>query len=423
MAEDKRPEGQEFSFVKEKIKHQPIYQRKPFRKAVLQIAMSVFCGLIACFVFVKVYPWMEETFGEEEKAEITIPKEEEEIPVPEQPVTPPETIVVPQPQELEIKDYKALYKKLKNVAAEAQRSMVKVTAASSGTDWFNETYENRDQFSGILVGNNGVELLVLVSYSGIEKADSLQVTFADNITRNASLKKYDRVTDLAVISVNLAEVSETTLEYIRMANLGSSRAMSSGEPIIAVGSPAGVAGSVLYGNLAVANYKTSVVDGEYTFLITDISSGSNTSGVLLNLDGQIVGLIENKYLNPNNRSVLTAYGISDVKSVIEHLSNNKDLVYLGVTGIGVTADVAAEYKLPIGVYVTGVEMGSPAMEAGIQPGDIVKQISGQQITAVSELQSLLLKFSRDQVIEVVVMRQGKEGYQEISCSIALKQME
>ena len=266
MAEEKRREEQEFSFVKEKIKKQPFYQNRTLRRAGVQILVSVVCGAIACFVFVMLHPWMERTFGEKEMTEITLPQEEEEteteIPEETEETDTQEPIVITEPQELEVEDYSALFSKLKIVADSANQSLVTVTASSSDTDWFNETYESRRQISGILVGNNGVELLILTSYSQVEGADSLQATFVDGRNLTAVLKNYDAVTDLAILSVNLADVREDTLSSIKMAELGSSKSLKAGEPVIAVGSPAGVAGSVKYGNLVAPGYTVSVIDGE-----------------------------------------------------------------------------------------------------------------------------------------------------------------
>lgn len=424
MAEEKRQEEQEFSFVKEKIKRQRFYQNRVFRKVLFHIALGALCGAVACFVFVKLYPWMDERFGEEEKQEIVLPREEEEAkdPVVVEPTEPVEPIVIPEPQELEIEDYKKLYGKIRAVAAESEKSLVTVTAASSGMDWFNQAYESQEQTSGLLIFNNGVELLILTVYSEVRDADQLQVTFADKSSKDAVLKNYDVVTDLAVISVNLADMEESTMEYIQMAELGSSQSMRAGEPVIAVGSPAGVAGSLIYGRLVASGYTVSVVDGEYDLLLTDMSRPAEASGVLLNLDGQVVGLIEHQYLNSNNKDVLTAYSISDMKDVIEHLSNSQDLVYIGITGADVTEEIAQQQDLPIGVYVTSVEMDSPAMNAGIQQGDVITMISGKEIASVSQIQEMLLKFSKDQVIQVSVMRQGKEEYKEIVCKVTLDRL-
>jgi len=423
MAEEKRQDEQEFSFVKEKIKRQRIYHNKAFRKVVFYAALSVLCGAIACFVFVKLHPWMEKTFGEEERTDITLPREEEEpqepVAVPQEPQQP---IVITKPQELEVSDYKKLYGKLSAVAAEAEKSLVTVTAASSDTDWFNETYESKEQVSGILVGNNGVELLILTVYSEVKNADQLQAAFVDKSSLDAVLKNYDVVTDLAVISVNLADVQESTLESIQMADLGSSNSLKAGEPVIAAGSPAGIAGSVLYGNLAATGHTVSVTDGEYDLLVTDINNASKSSGVLLNLDGQVVGLIENQYLSANNKDVLTAYAISDMKSIVEHLSNSQDIVYVGITGADVTEEIAEAQGLPSGVYITSVIPDSPAMNAGMQQGDVITEISGKPVSSMAEIQEMLLKFSRDQVIQVVVMRQGREEYKDITCKVALSRL-
>ena len=328
-------------------------------------------------------------------------------------------MVITEPRELEVEDYADLYTKLKEVADTAGKSLVTVTASSSGTDWFNETYESRRELSGLLVGNNGVELLILAPYSQVEGADTLQAAFADGSTLAAVLKNYDSVTDLAVLSVNLADVEEDTLESIRMAELGSSKSLKAGEPVIAVGSPAGIAGSVKYGNLVASGYKVSVIDGEYNLLITDMERSEKGSGVLLNLSGQVIGLLEDSYLNSSNEGALTAYAISDMKDIIEHLSNSQDLVYMGIHGTDVTEEISEAQGIPAGVYVTGMEADSPAMNSGIQAGDIITEINGKTIPSLSQIREMLLKFSREQVIQVVVMRQGKDGYKEIECSVTL----
>lgn len=422
MTEDKRREEEEFSFVKEKIKKQPFYQNKFLRQACRQLLLAAACGVVACFVFVKLRPFMEKHFGEEQVEEITLPLEEEESEAKEE-QEPKDPIVITETQELEVADFRKLYVKLKAVADSADQSLVTVTALSSDTDWFNETYESSRKISGLLVGNNGVEILILTAYSQVEEADSLKAAFVDGTSLDAVLKNYDRTTDLAILSVNLADLPKETLGAIKMADLGSSRGLKAGEPVIAVGSPAGIPASVKYGNLLAPSHKISVLDGEYQILITDMERSEGGSGVLLNLDGQVVGLIEDTYLNSNNEDVLTAYAISDMKDVIEHLMNSQDLVYLGIRGTQVTDEIAEEQGIPAGVYVAGVEPDSPAMNSGLQAGDIITEISGKAITSMAEIQEMLLKYSKEQAVRVQVMRQGKEGYKEMMYSVTLDVLE
>lgn len=417
MAEERKSNDEEFSFVKEKIKKQPFYQTRRFRQLCYWLLVAALCGAVACFVFVKLQPFMERTLGKEEKTEITIPRDDEPDEVTQEPIG--ETVVITEPQELELADYQKLYTKLKAVAGEVNKSLVTVTAASSDTDWFNETYESRREISGLLVGNNGVELLILTPYEPVKDASKLQVTFVDGKSQDAVLKNYDRVTDMAIVSVNLAAVDEGTMEVVKIADLGSSKSVKAGDSVIAVGSPAGFAGSLKFGNLVAPGHKTSVIDGEYRLLITDMERSDGGTGVLVNLDGQVIGLIEDTYLHASNERALTAYAISDMKAVIEHLSNSQDLVYMGIKGSQVTAEIAESQGIPTGVYVSDVEPDSPALNGGLQAGDVIIEISGKAVASVTEIQEMLLKFSKDQVIQVKVMRQGKEEYKEIACSVKL----
>lgn len=423
MADDKKINSNEdnhetFSFVKEKIKKQPFYQTRRFRQLCYWLFVAALCGTVAGFVFVKVQPFMERAFGKGEKTEITIPRDNDE---PDEAVQEPaaDPVIITETQELELSDYQKLYTKLKAVAGEVSKSLVTVTAASSDTDWFNETYESRREISGLLVGNNGVELLVLTPYEPVKDASQLQVTFVNGNSQEAVLKNYDRVTDMAIVSVNLAAVDEGTMEAVKIAALGSSRNVKAGDSVIAVGSPAGFAGSLKFGNLVAPGHKTSVIDGEYRLLITDMERSDGGTGVLVNLDGQVIGLIEDTYLHASNERSLTAYAISDMKAVIEHLSNSQDLVYIGIKGSQVTAEIAESQGIPTGVYVSDVEPDSPALNGGLQAGDVIIEISGKAVTSVTEIQEMLLKFSKDQVIRVKVMRQGKEEYKEITCSVKL----
>ena len=186
MAEERKSNDEEFSFVKEKIKKQPFYQTRRFRQLCYWLLVAALCGAVACFVFVKLQPFMERALGKEEKTEITIPRDDEPDEVTQEPIG--ETVVITEPQELELADYQKLYTKLKAVAGEVNKSLVTVTAASSDTDWFNETYESRREISGLLVGNNGVELLILTPYEPVKDASKLQVTFVDGKSQDAVLK-------------------------------------------------------------------------------------------------------------------------------------------------------------------------------------------------------------------------------------------
>ena len=112
-----------------------------------------------------------------------------------------------------------------------------------------------------------------------------------------------------------------------------------------MGSPLGSFNSILFGNVTSANQNASLYDGSYNILTTDIASAEEGSGVLVNWDGKIVGIIQSECEVNAQKNTIQAYGISDMKTVIEHLSNNRDMVYMGIVGLMLTTSLSKSEKL------------------------------------------------------------------------------
>ena len=144
------------------------------------------------------------------------------------------------------------------------------------------------------------------------------------------------------------------------------------------------------------------------------------SGVLVNWDGKIVGVIQSECEVNAQKNTIQAYSISDMKAVIEHLSNNQDMVYMGIVGADVTTSISESENIPIGVYVAEVSMDSPAIAAGIQPGDIITGMSGQSVTNMKDVMSVLLTCIDGQKVQVTFERSSKSGYQELETTVELK---
>lgn len=416
--------NEEFSFMNEKIKDKPFYKKRWVRIAAGTVALAVIFGLVSGFVFVKVNSWMESKEEQQKLKEIEIPQEsQEEVQqetVPTQEAEPAEPVVVE--AELTLDNYAKLYDEFQDLAKETARSLVTVTAVSNDVDWFNEAYENQGQSAGMIIGDNGVELLVLTRYATVEVCDGINVTFADETSAAAVLKKYDITTGFAVISVNLSDIPEETREAISKAELGSSVRLEPGEPVLAVGRADGSENSVSIGILTSTHNTQSMVDAEYTILITDMVKPQGADGVLINLKGQVIGILQEQSVPVNAENVLTAYGISDIKSLIEHLSNNQDVAYLGIRGVTVTEE-AQDEGIPEGVYVTGVEMDSPAMRGGIQIGDVIQAINGQKVTQMTELSAVLTRLSNKQNISLEGRRLTKNGYKKVNYQTSLSVLE
>ncbi len=418
--------NEEFSFMKEKIKDKPFYKKKWVQIVCGIVCGAILFGLISSHVFVKTLEMREEKRAQESVQTIEIPKDQPEEVRPNaehaaaEPDEEPEQVIVE--AELTLQEYGDLYAQMRSVAKKGFQSLVTVTAVNNDVDWFNEEYENRGQATGMIIGDNGVELLVLTKYSVIENCDGINVTFVDDTAVGAVLKKYDVTTNLAVISVNLTDIQEDTKEQITKAVLGNSILLEAGTPVLAIGRADGSEDSLVVGTLTSTDNKQSAVDAEYTILVTDMMKNTGADGVLLNLKGEVVGIIEERHLAANMERVISAYAISDIKSLLEHLSNSQDIAYLGIKGVTVTPE-ALRSGIPSGVYVTDVIIDSPAMLGGIQCGDVIQAINGQKVTKMSELTAVLERLSNRQNITLEGRRLTKDGYKKLNYMTSLSVLE
>lgn len=423
-------EQQEYSFINEKIKEKPISKKWITFRVLFVLAMAVLFGVVAALVFTLVQPKIEQQMNPKEDTSITFPKDEEETETEvateietedtetETEETEIEEIVdETQKVEMELEDYQDIQNKMYAVGRTANKFIVTVTGVKSDTDWFNNAYESKGQASGIIIGNNGNELLILTERKAIADAKNIFVTFIDDSVVGATIKKYDGNTGITVLSVALSDIAESTMESIEIATLGNSYGVKQGTVVIAVGSPLGSNYSILTGNVTSTTNSISTTDNTYSIFTTDIVGSVNGSGALINLSGEIVGLVMQDYSSSEDESTLTAVSISELKSMIEMLSNGKDIPYIGLQIVTVTNTIAEEYDIPKGVYIKDVVMDSPAMAAGLQSGDILVEMNGESIISAEMYESALLALEPESTVEIIVNRQGIDGYHEVTYNV------
>ena len=423
-------DNDQFSFINEKIKEKPVNKKLLLMQAGFIALMAVVFGIIASLVFAYFPPKFESLFCPEEEPVVTIPQDSvteaeqpeetetsEETEASEEPQAPSEEPPLQQPQELEIADVQNVQNKLYAVGREANRFVVTVTGVKSDTDWFNNSYESRGQASGIIIADSGQELLILTERKVISDAQEVYVTFINDVTVEASMKHYDGNTGIAVLSVPKEQVDTDTMNAISVAKLGNSLTTMQGTMVIAVGSPLGTNYSILTGNITSTNNVISTIDNNYTVFTTDIVGSSSGSGVIINVNGEVIGLVMQDYGNEEDQTTLTAISISELKQLIEKLSNNQDIPYIGLELTTVSAATAKEYDIPKGAYIKDVKMDSPALAAGLQSGDVITEMGGEAVYTVDSYESKLLALEPGDEVEIVVQRQGAEKYEEITCTV------
>lgn len=283
--------------------------------------------------------------------------------------------------------------------------------------------------SGIIVGENDTELLIVTNYHVIMDADMLTVQFVEGSEAEASVKGTDADMDLAIIAVPLEDVSKTTLNQIAIATLGDSNDLKVGEPAIAIGNSLGYGQSVTTGVISALNRDMELSDGSKgTFIQTDAAiNPGNSGGALLNIKGEVVGINSNKIGGSVIEGMGYAIPISAASPIIADLmlreTKNKvaeeERGFLGISGISVTAEVSSTYGMPEGVYVAQVYDGTAAAAAGLQKGDIISSFDGVKITSMDELQKLLEYYAKGDTVDLTVMTIGEGGYRSKTVSITL----
>lgn len=283
--------------------------------------------------------------------------------------------------------------------------------------------------SGIIVGQNDTELLIVSNYHVIADSDELTVQFVEGSEARASIKGTDPDMDLAVIAVPIGDVNSSTLQEIAVATLGNSDTLTVGEPAIAIGNSLGYGQSVTTGVISALNRSIQLSDGtDGTFIQTDAAiNPGNSGGALLNMKGEVVGINSNKIGGSAVEGMGYAIPISAASPIIAELmlkeTKNKvaeeERGYLGISGISVTQEVSAAYGMPEGVYISQVYENTAAAAAGLRKGDIIVEFDGDKISSMDTLQKALEFYAKGDVVNVTVMSPGVSGYESRTVELTL----
>lgn len=432
------PHKEEVHFIREKIKDKPINRKKILHKGIATIGYAILFGVVSCLVFCVLRPIMEPWFEPEQDQWVGIPKDtrqddtqaddtssdseaeshtddEEKNQDQEKQEQPP--VYVTEKKEMTLDDYQILQNQLYRIGNQVNKSIVTVTGVKEDMDLFDSPYEATGQASGLIIGNSRKELLILTEYSVIEDVEAIRVTFINDETLDAKLKRYDGNTGIAVLGVPLESISDTVMNQIEIAVLGNSLNLRQGKMVVALGSPLGTNYSILTGNITSVTNTITTSDFIYTVFTTNIVSNTKGNGVLINTDGEVIGLFLKSPNIQKEQNTLTAVSISELKEIIELLSNGVNVPYIGIKGNTVTDDMSQEYEIPKGVYIKEVVVNSPAMTAGLQNGDVIEAVDGKKIQTMEEYQQILLTLNRGDEVKITVNRQGAREYKKYNCVV------
>ncbi|MCI5823132.1 MAG: trypsin-like peptidase domain-containing protein [Lachnospiraceae bacterium] len=292
-----------------------------------------------------------------------------------------------------------------------------------------QTYESESAGSGIIISQDDENLYIATNNHVVSGAESLTITFCDEKAVPATVKGTDASVDLAVVAVSLKDVEDSTKEAIKVATVGDSSKLTVGESAVVIGNALGYGQSVTTGVISALEREVQLQDEsgktiKNKLLQTDAAvNPGNSGGALLNMKGEVVGIVSAKYSDTSVEGMGYAIPISSAQSIIEGLITRQevsegDASYFGIAGVDVTSDVSGQYDIPSGVYVTKVAANSGAGKAGIKKGDVITKFDGKEISSMEEISDMMQYISAGTKVKVTVA-QSRNGYKETELEVTL----
>ena len=299
-------------------------------------------------------------------------------------------------------------------------------------DFWGQTYSQDETASGsgIIIGENEQELLIVTNNHVVDSTEQLYVQFIDGETVEAQVKGTDASADLAVVAVKLDTIANSTKQEICIARMGDSDSLKIGEPAIAIGNALGYGQSVTTGVISALNRKIESSNSEEgTSLIqTDAAiNPGNSGGALLNMRGEVIGINSNKIGGSSIEGMGYAIPISTARPIIEDLMerqtrtkySEEERGYLGISCINVTSDLSENFSMPQGIFVAQVYSGTGAEAAGLVRGNIVVAFDGVTIQNQEELTKQMQYYKAGESVEITIMVNSANGYQQKNMTVTL----
>lgn len=320
------------------------------------------------------------------------------------------------------------------IVEDVMPSMVSIdnTVLYTTQNWFygNQTYEVPSSGSGIIVGENDTELLVVTNNHVIEDSKEIKATFIDGTSVDAAVKGTDSAADLAVIAVPLDQIPDDTKSKIKPAVLGNSDDLKMGQGVIAIGNALGYGQTTTVGYISAVDRKIQTDESGATknVIQTDAAiNPGNSGGALVNMKGEVIGINEAKTSATSVEGVGYAIPVSEAQDIIKDLMNQKTRItvdaekqgYLGIQGTDVNQRDASLYGMPEGVFVYKVVEGGAASQSDLQEKDIITKIDNQSIRTMEELKNMLTYYESGTTVTMTVMRLENGQYVEKQVDIVL----
>ncbi len=292
------------------------------------------------------------------------------------------------------------------VYASTVNSTVSINCSSQSTNIFGQTTQSASSGSGFIITSDGY---IVTNYHVINGASSVKVTLYNGDTYDATVIGGDSDYDVAVLKINATGLSKVTL--------GKSDTVNVGDSVLAIGNPLGELTFSMSGGYVSSCNRAINVDGTpFNMIQVDCSiNPGNSGGPLMNLYGEVVGIVSAKYSTYSSTTVEGlgfAIPINDVQAIITDIMENgavTDKAYLGITGGTMTEQLAAQFSIDIdkGVFVYSAVKGGAGDKAGLRLGDVITKLDNHDITSMTDLTKVKKNYRAGDTATLTVYRQGE----------------
>jgi S1-C subfamily serine protease len=274
-----------------------------------------------------------------------------------------------------------------------------------------------DNSAGVVAGEVDGDYIILTEYNPDWSREDYYVKVDEETLVSTELISTDEYTGLALIAVNSGTLNSAGVSP-RIVKMGNSYEARQNEIVIALGRVQDNSEGYATGYITEVT-SDSGIDMSLDILKTNVELKVGDYAFVFDINGYLLGIADSEsgVTDDEEEHII---GISSLKPLIEKMSTAVPVAYLGIKCTNITKDIAEKFHFPEGIYVTEVELDSPAYKAGIQAGDIIYGIGDEEVMAVQTLSEKILSLNKDDTIKVKIKRTGKGGeYREIEYSAKL----
>ena len=309
---------------------------------------------------------------------------------------------------------------VRKISETPRRALVRIAALGTDSDLLDDSFLKYGEEEGFVFLKNTEAFYIMTYSEKMENAENFQVTFSNGDMADAQLCKKDARTGFYVFRVPFAALKDSTKNDVPEAVLAAEDNMEQMDDVIAIGSPAGDYDSLVSGTITSVTGSMKVADEEYGMLTTNMVGSEEGGGILLNLSGEVVGIICNQ--ENENSSVIRAVEATQLRPLLEGMANGEDICYIGIQGATISKYQSENLDIPRGVYVDAVEKDSPAMTAGVQNADIVHALDEEEISSMDEYSEILQNLVKGSRVKLDVYRKNPYGtYVNVELNVVIKE--